>query len=134
MTELVLSNGHIAVATLRHPEVLNDLKAKYPADKLLILKLDVTIPQDIEAAFAKTKENFGRLDYVFNNAGAVLTSEVEGTSDEVARDHFELNFWGAVHVTKAAVTFMRDVRTRIWLKPSTTDSDRDKVEPTWRWW
>jgi NAD(P)-dependent dehydrogenase (short-subunit alcohol dehydrogenase family) len=113
MVELVLRNGQIAVATLRHPEVLNDLKAKYPANKLLILKLDVTIPKDIEDAFVKTKKTFGRLDCVFNNAGAVLRSEIEGTSDKAARDLFEVNFWGAVHVTMAAVTFMRDVSCRL---------------------
>lgn len=109
MTELVLANNEIAIATLRRPEALDDLKNKYPASQLLVLKVDVTIPKDIEEAFAKAKETFGRVDVIYNNAGAVLTSEIEGTSDKVARDHFEVNFWGAAHITTAAVAFFRDV-------------------------
>lgn len=69
VTEYVLSQDSIAIATLRRPEVLADLSAKYGKDKLLLLKLDVTHPQEILDAFAKAKEVFGRIDVVYNNAG-----------------------------------------------------------------
>ncbi|OCH95097.1 hypothetical protein OBBRIDRAFT_831200 [Obba rivulosa] len=41
MTELVLKNGGAVLATLRKPEVLASLSAQYPADHLLVLKLDL---------------------------------------------------------------------------------------------
>lgn len=107
--EYVLSKGDIAVATLRKPEVLDDLKAKYPPSRLLILKLDVTKPKDITDAFEKTKEAFGRLDVVFNNAGYPLFGEIEGTPEEVARALFEVTFWGADRVAREAVKFFREV-------------------------
>lgn len=69
MTEVVLSQGDIAVATLRRPEVLADLIAKYPKEKLLVLPLDVSKPLQIVEAFNKVRDAFGRLDVVFNNAG-----------------------------------------------------------------
>ncbi len=90
----VLSKGDIAVATLRKPEVLADLQAQYPADRLLVLKVDVSVHSDIIAAFEKTREVFGRLDVVVSNAGYALLGEVESTPDDVARALFEVNFWG----------------------------------------
>ncbi|EMD38782.1 hypothetical protein CERSUDRAFT_104116 [Gelatoporia subvermispora B] len=111
MTELVLKNGDIAVATLRKPEVLAELTKQYPPERLLVLKLDVKSPGEVHAAFAKTRDVFGRLDVLFNNAACVLLSEVESAMghDDMAHDIFEVNFWGAVHVTQAAVKFFREV-------------------------
>ncbi|EMD37838.1 hypothetical protein CERSUDRAFT_94830 [Gelatoporia subvermispora B] len=111
MTELVLARGDIAVATLRRPEMLTDLSARYSVDHLLVLKLDVTSEDEIAAAFAKTKEIFGRLDVVFNNAAYGVLSEIESAAgkEEAIRDMFEVNFWGATHVTQAAIKFFREV-------------------------
>ncbi|KAG2087192.1 uncharacterized protein F5147DRAFT_728116 [Suillus discolor] len=97
MTEYALSKGDIVVATLRKPQVLSDLAALYSADKLLVLKVDVTKQEDIDEAFARTRSAFGRLDVVFNNAGCGLFSEIEGTPDDQARGIFETNFWGATN-------------------------------------
>ncbi|KAI0354419.1 NAD-P-binding protein [Trametes cingulata] len=109
MTRCVLERGDIAVATLRKPEVLSNLAALYPPERLLVLKLDVTIQSDIIAAFQKVKEVFGRLDVVVSNAGYAVLGEVEGTPDDVARAMFEVNFWGATHVLQEAVKFFREV-------------------------
>ncbi|EMD37837.1 hypothetical protein CERSUDRAFT_154754 [Gelatoporia subvermispora B] len=111
MTELVLKNGDIAVATLRKPEVLDELSTRYSADRLLVLKLDVKNEAEIAAAFAQTKEQFGRLDVVFNNAAYGVLSEVESAAgkEEAIRDMFEVNFWGATHVSQAAIKFFREV-------------------------
>jgi NAD(P)-dependent dehydrogenase (short-subunit alcohol dehydrogenase family) len=104
-----LKNGEIVVATLRKPEVLSDLSSKYPGDRLLVLKVDVSNEADIAAAFDKTKEVFGHIDVVFNNAGSGSLGEVEATPDDVARGQFEANFWGAANVSRAAVQFFREV-------------------------
>ncbi|KAG2149057.1 uncharacterized protein EDB93DRAFT_1337049 [Suillus bovinus] len=109
MTEYALSQGDIVVATLRKPEVLSDLTARYSADKLLVLKVDVTKQEDIGEAFARTRSAFGRLDVVFNNAGCGVFAEIESTPDDEARELFETNFWGAANVSRAAVKFFREV-------------------------
>ncbi len=109
MVEHVLNKGDIAVATLRKPEVLNDLKVSYPPTRLLVLKLDVTKPQEITDAFERTEEVFGRLDVVFNNAGYSIVGEVEGTPEEIARSLFEVTFWGADRVGREAIRFFREV-------------------------
>jgi len=97
------------VATLRKPSALSDLSAKYPASQLLVVKLDVTSPADIKAAFAKAIETFGRVDVVYNNAGYGSVGEIEGTPDDVARGVFEVNFWGSANVARETIRVFRDV-------------------------
>ncbi|EMD35493.1 hypothetical protein CERSUDRAFT_96609 [Gelatoporia subvermispora B] len=111
MTELVLEKGDTVVATLRKPEVLGELSAKYDSTRLLVLELDVKVPEQIATAFAKAQETFGRIDVVFNNAAYVVISEVESAHghDDLVRDMFETNFWGALHVSQAAIKCFRDV-------------------------
>ena len=109
LLETLLKNGEVVVATLRKPEVLSDLVAKYPKDKLLVLKVDVCKEADITAAFDKAKEVFGHIDVVFNNAGIGSLGETEAVPDDVARAQFEVNFWGAANVSRAAIKFFREV-------------------------
>jgi NAD(P)-dependent dehydrogenase (short-subunit alcohol dehydrogenase family) len=123
MTKIVLDNGDIAIATLRKPSALDDLKAKYPPSKLHILKLDVTNKDDIAAAFKYAEEKLGRIDIVFNNAGCTVVGEIEGTPHDVAKKMFDVNFWGAMNVSKEAVRFFREVNKpqggRLWTVSST---------------
>lgn len=102
-----MKKGDKVVATLRKPEVLSQLAAKHP-ETLLVLKLDVTKPAQVTAAFPASQEKFGRIDVVVNNAGSSIVSEVEGTTDSSARSIFEVNFWGASHVTREAARFFRE--------------------------
>ncbi|KAG1724548.1 hypothetical protein EDB19DRAFT_1930111 [Suillus lakei] len=76
MSEYALSQGDIVAATLHKPEILFALTARYPADKLLVLKVDVTKQEDIYVASSCTREVFGRLDIVLNNAGYMRNSKV----------------------------------------------------------
>ena len=73
---------------------MDDLRAKYPSDKLHILKFDVTNEDDVTAAFKCAEEELSRIDIVFNNAGHGLLVEVKGIPQEVARKMFDINFWG----------------------------------------
>ena len=109
ITELVLEKGEVVVATARRPETLDDLAKKYPAERLLALRLDVTQPQQMADAFDKTKERFGRIDVVVNNAGRGALGEVEAAVDEDVRALFETNFWGMANVSREAVRFFREV-------------------------
>ncbi|KAI0369428.1 NAD-P-binding protein [Pilatotrama ljubarskyi] len=109
LAELVLEKGEAVIATARKPSVLDDLAQKYPKDRLLLLKLDVTVREHIVDAFAQAKKAFGRIDVVFNNAGYADTGEVESMDEATARAIFDTNFWGATAVTREALEFFREV-------------------------
>ncbi|KAL7279613.1 hypothetical protein ACG7TL_006019 [Trametes sanguinea] len=109
LTEIILEKGEIALATARRPEALQDLSSRYAKGQLLVLKVDVTKPANIVDAFNTAKEAFGRIDVVVNNAAFAALGEVESVREEDARAMFETNFWGAMHVTREAVKFFREV-------------------------
>lgn len=109
LTELILKNGEIVVATDINPEGLADLQKEYSSDKLLVRKLDVTKSQEITDAFSAAKEAFGRIDVVYNNAGYTLVGEAEVVPAEEARAIFDVVYWGAVSVALEAVKFFREV-------------------------
>ncbi|KAI0350178.1 NAD-P-binding protein [Trametes cingulata] len=108
LAELVLEKGEVAVATARKPAALDDLVQRYPKDRLLVVKLDVTVQEDITTAFTRAKDAFGRVDIVVNNAGYGDVGEVESVDEAAARAIFETNFWGATAVTREALRFFRE--------------------------
>lgn len=100
MTELALQKGDKVVATLRKPAVLDDLKTQYSTDQLLVLRLDVSILEDVTSGFAKAVETFGRIDIVVNNAGWGIVSEIEATPDDLARSMFEVRHLPAISLSR----------------------------------
>ena len=69
---LVLHEAGYAVALAgRRVEKLQETAANANADgaPLLLIPTDISQPEAVRALFAKTKEAFGRLDLLFNNAG-----------------------------------------------------------------
>lgn len=108
MVRFALSHGEKVVATLRKPSVLAELASQYPSSQLVVVKLDVSNHEEIKDAFRKAKKAFGRVDIVFNNAGYGVLGEAEGTPDDRARPMFDVNFWGAAHVSQEAVRFFRE--------------------------
>ena len=108
VTEVLLEKGEIVVATARRPNTLDDLVQKYSTDRLLPLQLDITQSEEIEAAFLRTMEAFGRIDVVLNNAGCASLGEVEALDESQGRAVMETNFWGTLRVSKEAVRFFRE--------------------------
>ena len=118
LTTYALEQGDIVIATVRKPETLKHLLQVWTKGQLLILKVDVSNPDDIKDAFRTTEIRFGRIDVVYNNAGSSLMGELESTPEEEARKMFEVNFWGAVNVAREAIRFFRDINKpqggRLW--------------------
>ena len=106
---MALEQGDSVVATSRTAEHLTSLKSKAPSERLLTLKLDVTVQEDVTKGFAAAREKFGRIDIVLNNAGCAVAGELEGVPVEAARRNFEINFWGSAQVSLEAVKFFREV-------------------------
>jgi NAD(P)-dependent dehydrogenase (short-subunit alcohol dehydrogenase family) len=66
----LLGAGYAVVLTGRRKEMLDATAKQAPSGaKTLVFPADVSDPAQVTALFAKTKEVFGRLDVLFNNAG-----------------------------------------------------------------
>lgn len=106
LTEAVLKHGHRVVATARKPEQLGDLVEKYP-ETAKAVRLDVTNPQEVQAAIQTAIAAFGRIDVVVNNAGYGAIGAIEEISDEAIRRQFETNVFGVLNVIRAVLPTLR---------------------------
>jgi NADP-dependent 3-hydroxy acid dehydrogenase YdfG len=104
-----LAKGDKVSATARKTALFDDLVAKYPSSQLIVVRLDVTSGAEVSEAFAKTVKTFGRVDVVYNNAAVATFGELEATNEASERKNFDVNFWGAVNVSKEAVRVFQDV-------------------------
>lgn len=106
LAKAVLAAGHRLVATARKPEQLKELVEQY-GEQVRAVALDVTDPAAARAAVAAATSAFGRLDVVVNNAGYGNVSSIEDVAEEDFRQQFETNFFGVMHVTRAALPVLR---------------------------
>lgn len=106
LAERVVAGGYRLVATARDEASLDDLVAS-ATDRVLAVPLDVTVPEQIDAAVAAAGRRFGGIDVVVNNAGYGYTAAIEEGEDADIRALFETNVFGLVNVTRAALPAMR---------------------------
>lgn len=105
----VLQNGDKVAVTARNPDDVNDIVANAGANAIA-LKLDVTKPDEIEAAVQQTIATFGRIDVLVNNAGIGYFGAIEESEDAAVRKMFEINVFGLAKMTQAVLPFMRKQR------------------------
>jgi NAD(P)-dependent dehydrogenase (short-subunit alcohol dehydrogenase family) len=109
IVKAALAAGHAVVATGRNSDAV--AKALGKADDLLVVKLDVTRPEDAKAAVAAAVKRFGHIDVLVNNAGNFYAGFFEELSPEDFRAQIETNLFGPVNVTRAVLPIMRAQRT-----------------------
>nr|WP_179607290.1 SDR family NAD(P)-dependent oxidoreductase [Leifsonia shinshuensis] len=108
-------HGFTVVATMRDLGKASALQeaASAAGVTLDLQPLDVTSPASIAACFEHIRATYGRLDALLNNAGAGHLGTVELESVEAVRAVMEVNFFGVVAVTKAALPLLRESGGRI---------------------
>ncbi|MFR9752301.1 SDR family oxidoreductase [Nocardia sp. 004] len=114
---LAAESGWQVVATMRQTArstALDELANQNGvADRIDIRPLDVTDPASVQACLSGVLADHGRLDAVINNAGAghLGTLEMETIAD--IRAVMEVNFFGVLEVTRAALPHVRAARGRV---------------------
>jgi len=108
----LLGAGYSVTLAGRRADALEKTAEGY-AGKTLIVPTDVTDPASINALFAKTKDRFGRLDLLFNNAGTGLPSGLlEDLPFEAWNKVVATNLTGVFLCTQAAFRIMKDQTPR----------------------
>ncbi|MGW5722809.1 SDR family NAD(P)-dependent oxidoreductase [Amycolatopsis sp. NPDC003865] len=102
---LAARRGFRTVATLRDTARAGRLREAAP--ELDIRRLDVTDPGSVRAAVEGVLADYGRLDVLVNNAGAGHVGTLEQEPVSAVRETMEVNFFGVVETTKAALPALR---------------------------
>lgn len=92
--------GHKVIGTSRNPD---KCKASFQ-----MAQLDVTSPDSIKDCLSKANKELGGLDAVINCAGYGLAGPIEDTTQELLKQQFETNFFGAAELTRQSVKLLRD--------------------------
>ncbi len=104
-------NGYSVVITGRRKEPLDQTAADIEKNgvKALAVIADVGKPGDVDMLFAKTKQTFGRLDVLFNNAGMSAPGVMlEDLPFETWKAVVDVNLTGVFLCTQAAFRIMKD--------------------------
>src|SRR3954468_5414772 len=118
IAKAALAAGHAVVATGRSTDVV--ARALGTAQDLLVLKLDVTRPEDAKAAVTAALERFRRVDVLVNNAGNFYAGFFEEIPPEDFRAQIETNLFGPVNVTRAMLPILRAQRSGLIVTISST--------------
>src|SRR3954469_24945000 len=107
VVKAALAAGDRVVATARNLEKLRSAVGQPAGDRLALVPLDVTSEAQAQQAIAAAVERFGRLDVLVNNAGYSLIGDLESLTTEQITRQFQTNFYGVLHVLRAALPVMR---------------------------
>lgn len=68
---------------------------------------DVGVRADVERIAAEAVERFGGFDSWINDAGVMIWGKLGAVAEEDMRQLFEINFWGTVYGSEAAVDHLK---------------------------
>jgi len=106
LAQAVAQRGDQLVATARDPRTLQALATQFP-ENVRVCALDVTRPETAQAAVALASTTFGGLDVLVNNAGYGLFGALEEGVAAEYRPMFEVNVFGLIETTRAALPALR---------------------------
>jgi NAD(P)-dependent dehydrogenase (short-subunit alcohol dehydrogenase family) len=110
MTKLMLEFGAgVIIADINETKLNTEatrLAVQYPG-KIFGKKTDISKAHEVEDLVDYAVEKGGRLDFMFNNAGLPLMKPFDEISMEDWKLAFDVNFYGALYGTRAALRVMR---------------------------
>jgi len=109
-----LKNGYRVALAGRRKEMLEQTVSEAGAagKDALVVPTDVGKPEAVQALFATVKNEFGRLDMLFNNAGGGATAPLEDLTVEQWRGVVDVNFNGMFYCAQQAFRIMKDQNPR----------------------
>jgi NAD(P)-dependent dehydrogenase (short-subunit alcohol dehydrogenase family) len=111
----LMREGYAVVLAGRRKDLLEATAAegKVTGSPSLVVPTDVSDPESIRALFAKTKDSFGRLDLLFNNAGiGAPPVPMEELPFEKWKAVVDTNLTGSFICTQEAIKIMKSQQPR----------------------
>jgi len=91
----------------RNENKLSLLALEFPTSNLYTAQVDVSKQEQSEAFIKQVVDNWGRIDVLINNAGISMRALVSEVSVQTLQNVMDINFWGTVYCTKAALSSLQ---------------------------
>ena len=110
----LLKEGYHVVFAGRHQDALERaVKESGAGTRAMAVPTDVSNPESVRSLFVRTKEAFGRLDLLFNNAGISVSGvPMEDLSFEQWTSVVDVNLTGTFLCTQEAIKIMKSQNPR----------------------
>jgi len=106
--DLAMHGCHVAAGFSKDRTQAEALLQKLSGASVSLHQGKVDIPADCERVVSEVLTQFGRVDYLVNNAGITLDKTVRKMSVDEWRTVLQVNLSGAFHMTKAVLDHMLD--------------------------
>ncbi len=100
LTRALAEEGATLIISARSVEKLKDIQTSFPDSNIHVVPLDLSKPAMINEVAENVLSQFNHLEYVFHNGGISQRSMSNETAIEVDRKLMEINYFGAVILTK----------------------------------
>lgn len=110
ITKSVLNAGDKVIATGRNVKAVNNAIGDV-SDNLLVVKMDITNPEEIKTAIKNATDKFGTIDVLVNNAGNFFAGFFEELTKEQVESQIATNLYGPMNVTREILPLMRKNRS-----------------------
>ena len=110
-SELVFRNVFVIIADINNLEgqiVETELNENGIGINSKYVYLDVTHFESVERTITDIYKEFGRLDYLFNNAGIAMYGELYDMSIEDWKEIMDINLWGVIYGTQVGYNLMKE--------------------------
>lgn len=102
----LLQSGARVVMAARNTEKMHAIAAEYADAEALIVKVDVSRQEECELLIREAVGSFGGIDVLINNAGMSMRAIFEDLDLTVIQQLMNVNFWGTVFCTRAAMPYL----------------------------
>ena len=112
IAETLAAEGMKVVLVARTQPELETVAASLSVESL-VQAFDLRRPESAEQVVAETFRQFGRIDLLVNNAGATRRGDFLALTDKEWKDGFDLKFFGAMRLSRAAWPYLQASEGRI---------------------
>ena len=101
IAETLSAEGMVLTLAARSHDALVSLDSILPTETL-VQAVDLRAPEAAEQVVSETIKKFGKIDLLINNAGATKRGDFLALTDEEWQDGFDLKFYAAMRLARAA--------------------------------
>lgn len=106
LAEAAYNKGAYIGICARSVDKLEELFGNLDKERVLVHKVDVTNITDCNNFVNAVLNKWGRIDVLINNAGISMRALFEDTDVSVLKELMDVNFFGAVYMTKSALPYI----------------------------